>query len=375
MKILYCANVLTHIKFHIPFLEWLKEQGYEIHVAANKNCDELSCVDKFYNIPFQRSPFNFKNYFAYKELKKILIENNYKLIHFHTPVASFVGRLVTKFSGNKSNAKVFYTAHGFHFYKGAPLFNWLIILPIEKLLSRITDYIITIAEEDYMNAIKYKFKSKVYKVNGVGVDLSRFYPRETNEIIKIREKNGFRKDDFILIYPAGFDKNKNHIVLIKAMQRLKTIIPNIKMIFCGVDWLNGEIQNKITEFGLENNIFYLGRRYDIDELITMADISISASLREGLPRNIMEGMASGNPIVASENRGHRELIKVDRNGYLFNPRSEESFIEAVTKLYNSSEKTSEIISNNIADVKRYSLNSVMDQMIKIYNKELISKSN
>ena len=193
---MFCATVDYHFSaFHLPYLKWFKEQGWEVHVAAAGNID-LPYVDKKYNIPIQRSPFKRKNIGAYKELKSIIDENQYNIIHCHTPMGGVLARLAAR-KARKDGTKVIYTAHGFHFCKGAPLINWLVYYPIEKTLARYTDCLITINEEDYNLAVNHQFKAKqIEHVHGVGVNTERFCPVNEFEKLELRSKYHYRNDDF-----------------------------------------------------------------------------------------------------------------------------------------------------------------------------------
>jgi glycosyltransferase EpsD len=209
-KILFTSTVDSHIlNFHIPYLKWFKEQDCEVHVASNGSSD-IPFVDVKYNIPFKRSPYKKENYMVYKQLKRIIADNDYKLIHCHTPMGSVLTRLATREARSKGT-KVLYTAHGFHFYKGAPLKNWLLYYPIEKIAARWTDGLLTMNKEDYKLANKFKLRKAkaVYKVNGVGIDLQKFIPQTLEKKKELRKEYGYNDDDFILIYAAELNYNKH----------------------------------------------------------------------------------------------------------------------------------------------------------------------
>lgn len=154
-KVLFVATVVRlHINmFHKPFIRWFHEQGWQVDVAANNDYDNPNeCVIPFcshyYVMPFERSPFKRGNWAAYRQLKSLLDREHYDIIHCHTPMGSVIARLAAGSARNKGT-KVLYTAHGFHFYDGAPLVNWLVYYPIERILSRRTDLLITMNQEDY----------------------------------------------------------------------------------------------------------------------------------------------------------------------------------------------------------------------------------
>src|SRR5690554_1050606 len=185
-KVLIVATVQSHVaQFHKEFINILKKNGYIVEVAARNNLREkngLSLVEpnKIYDIPFSRSPFGKSNVKAYKMLKEIIKTNSYDVIHCHTPMGGVLTRLAAKNVNAKS--KVFYTAHGFHFYKGASLKNWLMYYPVEKKLSKYTDIIFTINQEDFEIANK-KFKcKKVIKTNGVGFNKERLHCEKKIEL-------------------------------------------------------------------------------------------------------------------------------------------------------------------------------------------------
>lgn len=365
-KILFVASVDKEhiIKFHLPYLKFFKDRGYEVHVACAGD-SEIPYCDKKYKIPFERSPFKLANFYAYKLLTRILNENNYTLIHCHTPIGGVVARLAARRHFN-NGTRVLYTAHGFHFYKGGPLTNWIIYYPIEKLLSKITDCLITVNSEDYQLAIRKKFKSKrIEHINGVGVNLEKYYPISEEDKNEIRIRNGFKNDDFILIYPAELTKNKNQSLLIRSVSLLKEKIPTIKLMLPGPVYEIEYFRRLAAELGVLDKIYFLGWREDINELINISDIAVAASKREGLPLNIIEAMACNKAVVASDNRGHRELVIDETSGFLV--KNEYEMAKRILELYQNSELREYMGKNGRKNIAKYSLARVLDQMEDIYS--------
>lgn len=296
-KVLFTATVDSHIiHFHVPYLKLFKENGYEVHVATNGS-EKIPYCDKKHIISFERSPYKINNLRAIKQLKKIIEEEDFDIIHCHTPMGSVVTRLAAK-KARKNGTKVIYTAHGFHFYKGAPILNWLLFYPIEKYLSKYTDTLITINQEDY-DLAKKKFKKckNIELIYGVGLDISKFdFNMTETEKHNLRKNLGLDDDDFVMIYPARLDKNKNQIQLIKAMKILVKKNNKIKLLLPGDDELNGYYQQQVKMYNLENDILFLGYRNDIPKLLKISDMSVTTSKREGLPVNVIEAMHVGLPI-------------------------------------------------------------------------------
>ena len=365
-KVLFVATVTSHINtFHIPYLKWFKEQGYEVHVAS-KGEQEIQYCDTHYEIPFERFPLKKSNIKAYKKLKKIIDGNNYKIIHCHTPVAGILTRLAAR-ETRKNGTKVIYTAHGFHFYKGAPLLNWIIYYPIEKICSKWTDCLITINGEDYELAKKKMKAKKVELVYGVGMNTKKF-ERKLSEKEKQaeRQKLAIGKKDIVFTYVAELNRNKNQILLINAMKDLKNEIENIKLLLVGNGKLYDEYENIIKKEHLDNNVKLLGKRTDINEILSITDIYLASSIREGLPVNIMEAMYKEIPIIATNNRGHRDLIKDNLNGKIINNNDLELAIQ-IKKLLDDNEKQYEFKSNCKKMINKYIIDNVMESMKKIYS--------
>ncbi|MGX2961390.1 glycosyltransferase family 4 protein [Peribacillus sp. JNUCC 23] len=336
-KILFCATVDYHFEaFHLPILKWFKEQGWEVHIAAAGDRD-LPFVDKKFKLPIHRSPINKENFTAYKELKTIIDRNQYQIVHSHTPMGGALSRLAAR-NTRKKGTKVMYTAHGFHFCKGAPLINWMLYYPIEKTLAKWTDCLITINNEDYKIAVNRNFKAEIIKhVHGVGVDTERFHPITSLNKKELRSKHGYNEEDFLMFYAAEFNRNKNQQLLIQALALLKKEVPNAKLLLAGDGPLLEECKKLAATLGVSEMIDFLGFRKDIDSLLKISDLAVASSLREGLPVNIMEAMACGLPIIANDNRGHRELINNGHNGWLvYNDAN--TFAKKIQSLATQSEK-------------------------------------
>lgn len=373
-KVLFTATVDSHILcFHIPFLKLFHDKGYEVHVATN-GTDEIPYCDKKIVIPFERSPYKLNNLKAIKQLRKVINEEKYDIIHTHTPMGSVVTRLAAKQARRKYHTRVIYTAHGFHFYKGAPLLNWLLFYPVEKYLAKYTDTLITINKEDY-DLAKNKFSKRcknIEYVPGVGIDEEKFNVKMTKkEKHELRESLGLKDDDFVLTYIARMDKNKNQGFLIDVMNELVKEHQNIHLLLVGPDELNGIYQEKTKNLNLTNNVHFLGFRKDIPELLKITDVSVSCSLREGLPVNIMEAMVSGLPVVATDARGVRDLVQDGVNGFVIDRNDKCTFNDKIKKILKNPILINNFKLENMKISKKYSLMSIIYLMNEIYKKVIL----
>jgi len=374
-KILFVATIDQHIRhFHYPFLEWFKNNGYEVHVASNGE-EELLHVDKKHNIPFERSPFKSNNIKAYKQLKDLIEANDYKLVHCHTPMGGVITRLAS-ISARKRGLIVLYTAHGFHFYKGAPKKNWLIYYPVEKLLSRFTDVLITINEEDYELANKKKFKAdKIELVHGVGIDLKKFRPQTDQLKVELRNEYSYNPDDFILIYVGELSYRKHQDVLIKAIDKIVNQIPKLKLLLVGDGDLFDTYQELIIKNNLSKNVELLGYRKDVPKLMLLSDVVVSSSRQEGLPVNVMEAMATSLPLIVSDCRGNKDLVKHMGNGLLVTKDDEGEYAKSILKLYNDRKLKERLSASSLQMISDFSLETIIDDMSIIYKSVLNAINN
>lgn len=366
MKILYVTTISNTVNaFLIPHIKMLIDEGHQVDVAFNieqevkQEIIDMEC--KIHKISFQRSPLSKDNFNAYKMLKKIISDNKYDLVHTHTPVASAIVRLVCK---SLKNVKVIYTAHGFHFFKGAPLVNWLIYYPIEKWLSRYTDVLLTINKEDYERAKGFK-ANRVEYVPGVGIDVDKFSVIEVDRDLKHQEL-GLPQDAFIVLSVGELNKNKNHEVVIRAIAKINN--PRIHYVICGQGELEEYLRDLSKELGIGNKVHLLGFRKDIAEICKVSDVFAFPSKREGLPVSLMEAMACGLPVVCSRIRGNLDLIEDRKGGYLVEPDDVEGFVKKITELIDDSRLRSELGMFNARRIETYSVNNVLLDMQKIYKK-------
>ncbi len=372
-KVLFVANIAKHIiRFHLPYLKWFKENGYETHVAAC-GIENIPFCDVQHNIPIVRSPFSFNNIDAHKQLKEIIDANEFELVHGHTPMGGVLARTAS-IKARRKGTKVLYTAHGFHFYKGSSVKNWLMYFTTEKIISFFTDAIITINKEDFDVLHKYKFNCKFkYLIPGIGIDIQKLNCSINFDKNDFRIKNNLNEKDFVLIYLAEFIERKNHKFIIYATHELKVLIPDLKILFAGRGVLQESIEKLINQENLNETIKVLGFRTDIGDLISLSDVGISSSKQEGLGLNLAEEMFCGLPVVASEDRGHKEMVIHGFNGFMFKQNNTKEFVKYILYLYNNTEKRIEMGVSACNSVQKFNLENSIAAMSKIY-KSILSEN-
>jgi glycosyltransferase involved in cell wall biosynthesis len=365
MRILYVTTISSTINaFLVPHIKLLLEMGHTVDIASNItdpiNQDLLKLGCNIYNVDFQRSITDSRNYFAYCELKRLINKNKYDVVHTHTPIASFYVRLACRL---KKNIKVIYTAHGFHFYKGAPIINWFVFFPIEKYLSRYTDIIITINREDYNRARKFK-NSKVVMIPGIGFDYIGFRAANIDRSKK-RKELGIPESAFIVLSVGELNNNKNHKTIIKAISKINN--NNIYYIICGRGPNKSKLKSYAANAGIRDRLLLLGQRKDIKEICRVSDVFAFPSKREGLGISALEAMASGLPIVTSNVHGIIDYSIDKVTGFIYKPNDVNGFACGIERLANDNNLRVVFGKNNAIAAKKYALENSINEMRKIYN--------
>lgn len=364
-KILYVATITEHFYyFHLPYLKMFHDLGWQVDVASHGDV-ELPFCDNRYEIPIKRSPVDKDNFEAYRMLKKIVKDNRYDIVHCHTPMGGILTRLACA-SQRKHGTKVLYTAHGFHFYDGAPLLNWMVYFPIEYTMSFLTDCLITINEEDYTCAKKFLKVKDIRKVNGVGYNSDRYYPVSEAEKKALRCELGYSEDEKLLIYVAEMNANKNQAMLIKALRIIADKRDDVRLIIAGADNFRGEYVRLAKKLGIDSKVDFLGHREDINDLLHISDLAVGSSYREGLPVNVMEALACGLPVVLSDNRGHRVLGVNGENGYVVKVDDFESMAEKILMILGDDKLYGRLSKNAVELIKPFSKESVLVELKQVY---------
>jgi len=384
-KVLMVATTAAMIEqFNKNNIKILNDLDYSVDVAGNWeegnpiSDERLEAFKKwitdrsgnYYHIPATRKPSDLKNNIKSINIIVDLIEKNkYEFIHCHTPIGSVIARI----AAHKTHTKVIYTAHGFHFYKGAPLKNWLIYYPVEKFLSRWTDCLVTINKEDYNRARNKFYAKRVEYIPGVGVDTQKFYRESingamtegdhSNQVVtrqRVRKELGISFDRTVILSVGELNKNKNHEMIIRALSGRN----DISYVIVG----KGEREEYLNKLAtrLNVNIQLMGFRSDVKDFYAMADLFAFPSFREGLSVSLMEAMASGLPVVCSNIRGNTDLID-ENGGVLFEPNSVNSIKRAIEEILADSYRE-KMGKYNLNKIKNFDSSIVMEDMKRYYER-------
>ena len=348
-----------------PCLEAALSMGYEVFWGVNKNRpEELECdlPVKMFDSHTYRSITAIKdNWIAFRNLRRVIKNNNIKVIHCNTPVGGLIGRICGKIYHID---KVIYTAHGFHFYKGAPLINRTLFKWAEQIMAHWTDVIITMNQEDYEAAKRFHLKKggKVYKVHGVGITLSDFNSVDVNRDM-IRKGLGLKKTDIVCVSAGDLVPRKNYQIAIKAIAKAKN--PNLHYLICGTGSDMERLRRLAENLKISKQIHFLGFRTDMVELFKSSDVFLFTSLQEGLPRSLMEAMACGLPCVVSKIRGNIDLIQDGKGGILCEADDSSEYAAAIQKIASNRTLRDSMKQTNLKAIQEYDVSVVKEEIRKI----------
>lgn len=369
-KILIVTSSYFFVRtFLIPHIKHMVECGWIVHVASENDGTTIPYVHRQIDIPIKRSPLHVGNYMAISQLRELINTEKYDIVNCHTPIGGMVARLAASQARRNVGTKVVYMTHGLHFYNGAKLKNWVLYYSAEKLLSQYTDAIITINEEDRASVAKYFPCIKhQYKVPGIGYDTDHIGKLELHNRDELRQKYAIEKDDFVLLYIARYTVDKNHRFLINILNDIHQRIPKCKILFVGDGDEMVSCRRLVRELGLDNSVIFAGFQLNISDYLHIADVGVSPSVCEGLGLGLVEEMYVALPILATDVRGHRELIQHGVNGLLYKLDDKNDFIEKLLYLFENSQICKSLGGTAQMNVNKYSLECVIPQIMNILNK-------
>lgn len=369
--ILFVASVLEHVRaFHIPYLEMLRAKGYRVMVAGryDRGREDIeargfTCID----VPFSRNPVDPQNIRAYNTMREVFARHDeIRLAHVHTPVAAFVTRMAA--ASCEFRGKMLYTAHGFHFYNGAGIPNWLVFYPLEVMAARYTDGLITINREDYDRALRFRLKAggAVHYVPGVGLNLHLYERGDDLTRREVRRELGVAANEVVIICVAELNRNKNQIQLLRAVESDRDGLAEIRVVIVGDGPCRAELEGYVNEQGLAGKVQFLGYRTDIPRLLKAADIASLPSFREGLSRFLMEAAACQLPLLCTNTRGNRDIVAEGVNGYLVPCGDYIALAGRIRSMARDEGLRQRMGAASAETAKRYSLDQVAPVMDRVY---------
>ncbi len=370
MKILQVATLSSTIRaFLLPFANEFKKEGWRVDAAgegASTNKDVINSHTMCHDIDFVRNPKKIGKLFrCASKIRELVRREEYDIVHVHTPIAAFVTRLSIIGLG----AKVIYTAHGFHFIERNPSWKNFVFISLEKLAGLFTDHLIVMNNDDYKKAKKHKIVSSdcLTYSPGIGVSTNKYQYSE-NKRYELREELN-AEDRFLLLHVAELNSNKNHKVVLEALNSLKSKNKLGNLLYCivgsgkNIDFL----RDIVRTYALSEHVVFLGYRTDVVDLLSAADALCLSSYREGLPRCLLEAACVGLPVIASDIRGCRDLLN-DGCGVLADPDSSLSWEKGIVEIKdtNSRDSYGKLLNKKVTEF--YTIDNVLSITKDVYKK-------
>lgn len=368
-KLLYTASTCAHIlHFHLPYLAYFRERGWEVHVACGGPVRPIPYADEVLEVPFRKSMKSPQNFRAVSLLREKIKKERYALVSTHTSLAAFFTRLAL--AGLRDRPFVVNTVHGYLFDDQTPFLRRELLLSAERWTAPQTDLLLTMNQWDYETAVRYRLGREVAPVPGVGVDFSKLDGLSAPER-NLRAEYGISDDTFVLLYAAEFSKRKNQEVLIRAMERLPE---GIVLILAGDGALREDCRKLADSLDLNHRIIFPGYAENMPDWYWAADAVVSASRSEGLPFHIMEAMYMGLPVVVSSVKGHTDLVRDGVTGLLYPYGDSAACAEQIMRLVGSSELQRQLGERARREVKQYDLERVRPVTMEMYESVLNGKA-
>lgn len=367
-KILYIASTFSHIRnFHLPYLKWYQEEGFAVHAAGSGEPGVIPYADRILTIPFQKRMFSFQNLKAAFRIAALIRREQYDIVSVHTSLAAFFTRLGVLFSGRRPPL-IINTVHGYLFSRNTSVFKRTLLLCAEKLLTRQTDLLITMNREDYEIASQYRLcrNGNIVFVNGMGLSLKRFSSIDPAKKTELRNRYELPANKLILVYAAEFSKRKNQSFLISSLVSLPDEErQGLLLLLLGDGDMLGECRVLAEQLGIADLIRFTGYQPDVRPYYQLSDIAVSSSRSEGLPFNLLEAMATGLPVLASEVKGHTDLVESGQNGFLFPLRESSVLLQQLRQLMCESGLREQMGKCGYQKVQEYSLERVFPEVTRI----------
>lgn len=365
----------VHRRFNKANIDALHALGYEVELCANFENGEgpeihnqkyiNECKDNgiaVHSIPFARHSLT-GCLRCMPQLRSLLANNKYDIVHAHTET----GGLLLKFAHSvKRNSKFIYTPHGMSFWKGSSIRSQLVYKPLERWICSGMDMNLGMNREEVDCLERWNKNSATY-IHGIGLNVSRMQS-PVRIRIEVRREFGLSELDKFIVSIGELDDNKNHITVIRALAQLGR--SDFKYVVCGVGPNKELLLEEATKLGVKNNVLLVGYRSDVPDILNAADIFVFPSYHEGMPVSALEAMACGLPIICSEIRGNVDIIREGDNGYLFQPSDVETLARKLEYLLDDAEKRKVMGLKNKENVKDFSLESVTEELKRIYKSVL-----
>lgn len=378
-KLLMVTTIPDTIKaFLLPLASHFRDRGWQVDAMAcgiSKSAECLQAFDRVWEVEWSRNPLDPRNLLvAPRIIQAAVQQEEYDIVHVHTPVASFVTRYALKNLRQQGKPQVIYTAHGFHFHPGGKLLKNAVFLALEKLAGSWTDYLVAINHDDEEAAKHHKIISPEHLcyMPGIGVDL-KYYSLDTTtkaEVKQVRQELGLTPTTPLFLSVGELSKRKHPQDVLRAFALLGR--PFVSLAFAGNGPLMAQMQQLASQLGVQNQVHFLGLRRDIPSLMRTAVATVLASEQEGLPRCVMESMSMQTPVIGTSIRGTQDLL-TGGCGLLVNLGDIEALAASMAWILDNPQAARVMAQRGYERIADYELSQILQQHEALYAEALPRK--
>lgn len=361
---------LTPLADHFRGLGWIVDGAA---AGISSNLEAASHFDQVWEIDWSQRPLGLENVRALSQVRRIVEQQGYDIVHVHTPVASFLTRLALRQRRAANGLKVVYTAHGFHCRPdGNPVSN-SIFWTLERIAGEWTDALVVINHEDERLARRSRLagRGKIYYMPGIGVDLDHYSSATVSpaSVASVERELGLSSGDKLFLMIAAFAPGKRHVDAVQAFRLVWK--PGLHLAFAGIGPEMERVRALVSDLGLADSIHFLGRRPDVPTLLAASVALLLPSAREGLPRAVMEAMAMGTAVIGTRIRGTGELLS-DGAGLLVDVGDVDGLADAMQLVATDPVATQTLVDRARRRISRYALPRVIELHQEMYQDLLAS---
>lgn len=359
IKVLYCASVWVHLQnFHLPYIQEMEDAGYEVHIASS-GIPEDTPFTYIHNLPIRKSILSPRNLYVIFQIVKLIRRERFDLIYVHTTLAAFLCRIALLVS-LVPGVRLIYVCHGYFFKTNKhgrvkKDLRSLAYFLCEKLLAGLTPTLVLMNREDFASAVRYRLGTDIRFSHGMGLVPNRY-------TLPVRKKSG--SDKIIFLCVGELSERKNQMQLLRAFALACKEMPQSLLWLAGSGSKRRCCEKLAEELGLTEHVRFFGHVQDVSSLYAAADVLVSASRCEGLPFCVMEGLFFGLPIIASDIKGHRDLIENNCNGMLYDLKTKTELAQYMIAL-GSSKENRRCLSVLSVLLEEYLIESTMEEFRQI----------
>jgi glycosyltransferase involved in cell wall biosynthesis len=325
---------------------WARDRDIDVRMVPSLT-NQISLVDNLKGVA---------------EIRNIVAEGDYDIVHTHSSVAGVVGRIAAAAAGTPV---IVHHVHGWGLRDSMPRMARMVYLSLERLCASFTDRLIVVAKPDIQKGLAHRIgKAEQFVLIYNGIELDEF--RRQIDAQRMRSELGLEPDSKLVGMIGRLDEQKNPLELIRTAAIVVGAYPGVQFLIVGDGPLRPDCERLIASLGLHKRVLLLGYRSDVPNILSILDLTVMSSLWEGLPIAFLEAMAAGKPIVANDVDGARDVVADGETGYLVPPHQLSEMAERILTLLNDEARCRDMGLNGQARSRSFSIEKMLRSLESLY---------